>query len=91
MRVVLFLAELFAPLENVDKCVYKLPFIFFVCLVVSQKFYHNAVFKTVVLMKYGYGCINDIQVIFLEHELSKKLCISFLEGSVWNPVLIFSN
>ena len=63
MRVVLFLAELFAPLGNVDKCVHKLPLIFFVCSVISQKFSHNAVSKTVVLMKYGYGCVNDIQVI----------------------------
>ena len=63
MRVVLFLAELLAPLTNVDKCVHKLPLILFVCLVVSQKFSHNAFSKTVVLMKYGYGCVNDIQVI----------------------------
>ena len=63
MRIVLVLAELFAPLANVDKCVYKLPLIFFVCLVVSQKFSDNAVSKTVVLMKYVYGCVNDIQVI----------------------------
>ena len=45
MRVVLFLAELFAPLANVEKCEYKLPLIFFNCLVVSQKFSHNAVPK----------------------------------------------
>ena len=55
--------ELFASLANVDKCVYKLPLIFFLCLVVSQKVSDNAVSKTVLLMKYMYGSVIDIQVI----------------------------